>query len=117
MRSMKRSMSTVRSFLTSPARVIRVALPLLVLLAAGALAPAAAQAEGGMGPHGLMIGMTGSGKSQTLMSILLSLLTTHPADRLIVIYADFKGEAGADIFRTSSSTSPVGRSQTNPRHT
>jgi DNA segregation ATPase FtsK/SpoIIIE-like protein len=35
------------------------------------------EAEGGMGPHGLMIGMTGSGKSQTLMSILLSLLTTH----------------------------------------
>ena len=57
------------------------------------------EAEGGMGPHGLMIGMTGSGKSQTLMSILLALLTTHPADRLIVIYADFKGEAGADSFR------------------
>ncbi|BBY18179.1 type VII secretion protein EccCa [Mycolicibacterium litorale] len=57
------------------------------------------EAEGGMGPHGLMIGMTGSGKSQTLMSILLSLLTTHSAERLNVIYADFKGEAGADIFR------------------
>jgi type VII secretion protein EccCa/type VII secretion protein EccCb len=57
------------------------------------------EAEGGMGPHGLMIGMTGSGKSQTLMAILLSLLTTHSADRLIVIYADFKGEAGADSFR------------------
>ncbi|MBO0884656.1 MAG: type VII secretion protein EccCa, partial [Mycobacterium sp.] len=57
------------------------------------------EAEGGMGPHGLMIGMTGAGKSQTLMSILLSLLTTHSADRLVVIYADFKGEAGADIFR------------------
>ena len=57
------------------------------------------EAEGGMGPHGLMIGMTGSGKSQTLMSILLSLLTTHSAERLIVIYVDFKGEAGADIFR------------------
>ena len=57
------------------------------------------EAEGGMGPHGLMIGMTGSGKSQTLMSILLSLLTTHSAERLIVIYADFKGEAGADSFR------------------
>ncbi|QLL07983.1 type VII secretion protein EccCa [Mycobacterium vicinigordonae] len=57
------------------------------------------EAEGGMGPHGLMIGMTGSGKSQTLMSMLLALLTTHSADRLIVIYADFKGEAGADSFR------------------
>ncbi|WP_373122952.1 type VII secretion protein EccCa [Mycobacterium marinum] len=57
------------------------------------------EAEGGMGPHGLMIGMTGSGKSQTLMSMLLSLLTTHSAERLIVIYADFKGEAGADSFR------------------
>jgi type VII secretion protein EccCa/type VII secretion protein EccCb len=57
------------------------------------------EAEGGMGPHGLMIGMTGSGKSQTLMAMLLSLLTTHSAERLIVIYADFKGEAGADIFR------------------
>src|SRR5262249_4893715 len=30
---------------------------------------------------------------------LLALLTTHSAERLIVIYADFKGEAGADIFR------------------
>ena len=57
------------------------------------------EAEGGMGPHGLMIGMTGAGKSQMLMSILLALLTTHSAERLIVIYADFKGEAGADIFR------------------
>ena len=57
------------------------------------------EAEGGMGPHGLMIGMTGSGKSQTLMALLLALLTTHSADRLVVIYADFKGEAGADIFR------------------
>lgn len=54
-----------------------------------------------MGPHGLMIGMTGSGKSQTLMSILLSLLTTHSADRLIVIYADFKGEAGPTASATS----------------
>ena len=34
------------------------------------------EAEGGMGPHGLMIGMTGSGKSQTLMSIRSSLSTT-----------------------------------------
>lgn len=57
------------------------------------------EAEGGMGPHGLMIGMTGSGKSQTIMAMLLALLTTHSAERLIVIYADFKGEAGADIFR------------------
>ncbi len=30
-----------------------------------------------MGPHGLMIGMTVRAESQTLMSILLSLLTAH----------------------------------------
>ncbi|MCZ6914255.1 MAG: hypothetical protein O7C59_07260, partial [Rickettsia endosymbiont of Ixodes persulcatus] len=56
------------------------------------------EVEGGMGLHGLMIGMMGLGKLQTLMLMLLLLLITYFADCLIVIYVDFKGEVGVDIF-------------------
>lgn len=56
------------------------------------------EAEGGMGPHGLMVGMTGSGKSTTLCSLVLSLLLTHSPDELLVILGDFKGEAEMDQF-------------------
>jgi type VII secretion protein EccCa/type VII secretion protein EccCb len=57
------------------------------------------EADGGMGPHGMMLGMTGSGKSKTIESMLLPLLVTHPADRLIVIWGDYKGGSGADAFK------------------
>ncbi|SIJ21937.1 cell division protein FtsK [Mycobacteroides abscessus subsp. abscessus] len=53
---------------------------------------------GGMGPHGLMIGMTGSGKTSTLRSLLMQLLTKNSPDVLRAILADFKGEAGFDEF-------------------
>lgn len=56
------------------------------------------EAEGGMGPHGLMVGMTGSGKSTTLCSLVFSLLLTHSPDELLVILGDFKGEAEMDQF-------------------
>ncbi len=50
-------------------------------------------AEGGFGPHGLLIGMTGSGKSKFLRTVVLSLAVQHPPEMLQVLLGDFKGEA------------------------
>ena len=50
-------------------------------------------AEGGVGPHGLCIGATGSGKSELLKSIVLALAATHGPDQLNFVLVDFKGGA------------------------
>ncbi|MDO3638934.1 type VII secretion protein EccCa [Mycolicibacterium arseniciresistens] len=50
-------------------------------------------AHRGMGPHGLCIGATGSGKSEFLRTLTLGMLVSHPPDRLNVILIDFKGGA------------------------
>ena len=50
-------------------------------------------ALGGHGPHGLVIGATGSGKSELMRTLVTGLALTHPPDRLAFVLADFKGGA------------------------
>jgi S-DNA-T family DNA segregation ATPase FtsK/SpoIIIE len=50
-------------------------------------------AVGGDGPHGLVIGATGSGKSELLRTVVTGLGLTHPPDQLAFVLVDFKGGA------------------------
>jgi DNA segregation ATPase FtsK/SpoIIIE, S-DNA-T family len=50
-------------------------------------------AQGGMGPHGMLIGATGSGKSELLRTLVLALAATHSSEVLNFVLVDFKGGA------------------------
>ncbi|WP_327006667.1 type VII secretion protein EccCa [Dactylosporangium sp. NBC_01737] len=50
-------------------------------------------AQDGMGPHGLLIGATGSGKSELLRTLVLGLAATHSSETLNFVLIDFKGGA------------------------
>ncbi|WP_258802659.1 FtsK/SpoIIIE domain-containing protein [Pseudarthrobacter sp. NS4] len=46
------------------------------------------------GPHLLVAGTTGSGKSELLRSLALALALSHPPDRVSFLFVDFKGGSG-----------------------
>ena len=48
-------------------------------------------ADGGMGPHGLIIGTTGSGKSELLRTLVASLAIAHSPEELAFVFIDYKG--------------------------
>ncbi|TDC72803.1 type VII secretion protein EccCa [Streptomyces hainanensis] len=50
-------------------------------------------AQNGMGPHGLLVGATGSGKSELLRTLVLGMASTHATDQLNLVLVDFKGGA------------------------
>ncbi|WP_409474781.1 type VII secretion protein EccCa [Streptomyces sp. HC307] len=50
-------------------------------------------AQGGMGPHGMLIGATGSGKSELLRTLVLALALTNSSETLNFVLVDFKGGA------------------------
>ncbi len=47
----------------------------------------------GMGPHGLCVGATGSGKSEVLRTIVLAQAICHPPEMLSLVLVDYKGGA------------------------
>jgi S-DNA-T family DNA segregation ATPase FtsK/SpoIIIE len=50
-------------------------------------------AEKGMGPHGLCVGATGSGKSEFLRTVALGMMVRHSPEALNLALIDFKGGA------------------------
>ncbi len=50
-------------------------------------------ARGGTGPHGLLVGATGTGKSELLRTLVVGLAATHPPDEIAFLLIDFKGGA------------------------
>jgi DNA segregation ATPase FtsK/SpoIIIE, S-DNA-T family len=55
-------------------------------------------AAGGMGPHGILVGATGSGKSELLRSLVTGLAARHDPRLVNLVLVDFKGGAAfADL--------------------
>jgi S-DNA-T family DNA segregation ATPase FtsK/SpoIIIE len=48
------------------------------------------------GPHLLIAGTTGSGKSELLRSLIAGAASAHPPDRLTFLFVDFKGGSGLE---------------------
>jgi S-DNA-T family DNA segregation ATPase FtsK/SpoIIIE len=56
-------------------------------------------AEGGDGPHGMVIGATGSGKSELLRTLISGLAVRSSPQQVAFVLIDFKGGAAFDALR------------------
>lgn len=54
--------------------------------------------DGKQGPHGIIAGMTGSGKSEWLTSVLMHLILRNSPERFQYLLVDFKGGAFGQAF-------------------
>lgn len=61
-------------------------------------------ADGGDGPHGLLIGQTGSGKSVLLKTIIASLITRYPPNYVNLVLVDYKGGLAFGTFNKAPHT-------------
>lgn len=64
-------------------------------------------AQFGMGPHGLCVGATGSGKSELLRTLVLGLMTTHSPADVNMVLVDYKGGATFAPFANAPQVSGV----------
>ncbi|MEV0089670.1 type VII secretion protein EccCb [Saccharopolyspora sp. NPDC050642] len=62
---------------------------------------------GGIGPHGLIIGATGSGKSELLRTIVLGLMATHPPTDVNFVLAEQMGAATFHKFENAPHVSAI----------
>lgn len=62
--------------------------------------------ESGDGPHGLLAGTTGSGKSELLVTMLLSLAMQYSPEDLQFVVIDFKGGASVQAFESAEGNLP-----------
>ena len=58
------------------------------------------------GPHGLIAGMTGSGKSELLLTIILSLMVSHSPKDLQFVLIDFKGGGLVQMLEKGEQRAP-----------
>lgn len=63
--------------------------------------------ERGDGPHGVIAGMTGSGKSELLLTMVLSLACRYSSKELQFAFVDYKGGGLADQLKDLPHTSGV----------
>ena len=68
--------------------------------------------ENGMGPHGLCVGATGSGKSELLRTVAVGMMARNSPEVLNLLLIDFKGGA---TFLDLPSGSARGRGHHQPR--
>lgn len=64
-------------------------------------------AQFGMGPHGICVGATGSGKSELLRMLVLALLSSHSPEDLSMVLVDYKGGATFAPFADAPQVSGV----------
>lgn len=56
------------------------------------------------GPHGLIGGTSGAGKSELLMSMVAGLMALNPPNRANFLFIDYKGGASSEVFRDAPHT-------------